>query len=77
MKKKTIIEAWRDEDYYLSLSPSERAALPEHPAGVAGVEDGALKSVTGGCSPPSYCYWCGGQGGTGMCTPCPRVACSA
>lgn len=56
MKKRQIIEAWRNEDYYLSLSEEERAALPEHPAGVAGAEDAALHSIRGGCSPLSK--WC-------------------
>ena len=64
MKKRQIIEAWRDEDYFLGLSEEERAALPAHPAGVTSVKDEALRSVAGGCSQTSA-----------MCTPCPPRNC--
>lgn len=33
MSTPDIIRAWRDEEYRLSLSAEERAALPQHPAG--------------------------------------------
>jgi mersacidin/lichenicidin family type 2 lantibiotic len=68
VKKKQIIEAWRNEEYYLSLTEDERAALPKHPSGPAGMEAEALKSVTGGCGswpPPT----------SGYCTPCPPLYC--
>lgn len=70
MKKNQIIEAWRNEEYYLSLNEEERATLPEHPSGPAGVDDETLKSVTGGCGP---CNVCGPT--SGYCTPCPPKEC--
>ena len=80
MKKKQILEAWRNEEYYLSLSEEERARIPEHPSGIVGVEDDILKAITGGCGT-------GGGGGyttkdtgcptSGYCTPCYPVECSA
>jgi mersacidin/lichenicidin family type 2 lantibiotic len=45
-----LARAWRDEDYYLSLSAEERASVGENPAGVLGLQDEALKSIAGGCS---------------------------
>lgn len=59
MKKNTIIEAWRNEEYFLSLSEDEKAALPAHPAGPTGIEDEILRSVSGSC-----------QVSTGHCTLC-------
>lgn len=53
MKKIDVVRAWRDEEYRNSLSPEERANLPENPAGVAVVEDSVLASITGGCGIPS------------------------
>ncbi len=74
MKKTQIIAAWRDEDYYLSLSMEDRAALPAHPAGITGIGDEALRSITGGCSSSStHLGGCGAS--TGICTPCPPVHC--
>jgi mersacidin/lichenicidin family type 2 lantibiotic len=53
MKKIDVIRAWRDEEYRNSLSPEERASLPENPAGVAMVQDSVLASITGGCGTPT------------------------
>lgn len=75
MKKKRIIDAWRDEDYYLSLSPAERAALPEHPAGITGLEDEALRSISGGCA-PTFCWFNGCSRGTTMCSACGGNPCA-
>ena len=48
MKKKLdLARAWRDQDYYLSLTDEERASLDDHPAGA--IADPVLRSVTGGC----------------------------
>lgn len=73
MKKKQIIHAWRDEDYYLSLPPVERMALPEHPAGT--FEDAVLQSVTGGGCSIQTCAGCGFR--SILCTPCPPSECGA
>ena len=72
MKKKQIIEAWRNEEYYLSLSEEERAGLPSHPAGLTGIEDEILRSVTGGCG----CTGCVGCTSS-FCTPCGTMYCQA
>ena len=48
MKKNIdVARAWRDEDYYLSLTEEERASLDVHPAGA--FADPVLRSITGGC----------------------------
>lgn len=74
MKKNIdLARAWRDEDYYLSLTEEERASLGNHPAGA--IADPVLKSITGGC---------GGENGTihyscvetGGCTYCPPEYCT-
>jgi mersacidin/lichenicidin family type 2 lantibiotic len=64
MKKNIdVARAWRDEDYYLSLTEEERASLGDHPAGVVDVADEALASLSGGCGPVkgtyhvTYCYY--------------------
>jgi mersacidin/lichenicidin family type 2 lantibiotic len=50
MKKNIdLARAWRDQDYYLSLTEEERASLGAHPAGVLALEDAVLQSITGGC----------------------------
>lgn len=43
-----IVRAWRDEEYRNSLSEAERQSLPANPAGIAAVDDAALRSVSGG-----------------------------
>jgi mersacidin/lichenicidin family type 2 lantibiotic len=64
--KKKILEAWRNEEYYLSLSAEERAEIPEHPSGLLDIEDEVLRAITGGC---------GYSGASAICTPCPPMEC--
>jgi mersacidin/lichenicidin family type 2 lantibiotic len=45
-----IIRAWKDEQYRLSLSESERALLPDHPAGHLQLTDTALDGAAGGAA---------------------------
>lgn len=60
-KNKKVIEAWRNEEYFLGLSEEERAALPAHPSGpTKGIEDEVLSSITGGCAGST----------SAMCSPC-------
>ncbi|HWN43880.1 MAG TPA: mersacidin/lichenicidin family type 2 lantibiotic [Thermoanaerobaculia bacterium] len=66
MKKKQILEAWRNEEYYLSLSEEERAGIPEHPSGLLDIEDDVLRTIAGGCGPGCT---------SAICTPCPPVHC--
>lgn len=58
MKKIDMVRALRDADYRNSLSESDQAQLPAHPAGIADVDDDALQSVTGGCG-FTLCSSCG------------------
>ena len=72
MKKNIdVARAWRDEDYFLSLSQEDRASLGIHPAG-AQLMDEALMSITGGCCSMEICFSCEG---TALCTPCPPREC--
>ncbi len=75
MKKNIdVARAWRDEDYYLSLTEEERASLGAHPAGAAPLDDEVLKSITGGCCTVDYCTG-PSCNGTAICTPCPPHHC--
>ena len=48
MSSKNIIRAWKDEDYHVSLSDAELAALPANPAGQIELTDAQLDAVAGG-----------------------------
>ncbi|MGK7953903.1 MAG: mersacidin/lichenicidin family type 2 lantibiotic [Crocosphaera sp.] len=43
-----IIRAWKDEEYRNSLSDSEKAQLPENPAGAIELDDEDMSSMSGG-----------------------------
>ena len=73
MKKNQILAAWRDEEYFLSLSDEERAQIPEHPAGLLDVEDDILRSITGGCRPTIASS--SGCPTSAYCTPCTPYLC--
>lgn len=76
MKKNVdLARAWRDEDYFLSLTEEERASLGAHPAG--NIDDAALRSITGGCGNKQFTVYCDTYGGyvTPSCTPCPPMEC--
>jgi mersacidin/lichenicidin family type 2 lantibiotic len=70
MKKIDIARAWRDEDYYLSLSDAERAALPANPAAMMTVDDAGLRAANGGTT--TLTQTCGGSA---ICSPCPPYNC--
>ena len=60
MSTHDIIRAWKDEEYRESLSETERAALPQHPAGQIELSDAELETVAGGIVPSakvSYCLY--------------------
>jgi mersacidin/lichenicidin family type 2 lantibiotic len=42
-----IIRAWEDPEFRSSLSESELASLPEHPAGAIELTDAELSAVVG------------------------------
>ncbi|HSS77277.1 MAG TPA: mersacidin/lichenicidin family type 2 lantibiotic [Thermoanaerobaculia bacterium] len=50
-----VVRAWRDEEYRNSLTEQDRAGLPENPAGVAMVDDSALRTVNGGAVTQHFC----------------------
>lgn len=52
MLPKDIIRAWKDEEYFSSLSASEQAGLPEDPAGAIELSDRDLGEVSGGTTLP-------------------------
>jgi mersacidin/lichenicidin family type 2 lantibiotic len=54
-KKLDVIRAWHDVDYRNSLSEEELASLPENPAGLATVDETALRSVTGSTKLTANC----------------------
>ncbi|HEY0142863.1 MAG TPA: mersacidin/lichenicidin family type 2 lantibiotic [Thermoanaerobaculia bacterium] len=68
MKKRDVIRAWRDGEFYSTLSNEQRASMPESPAAVIDVSDDVLASISGGCSYencPTSAY----------CTPCAPKDC--
>ena len=67
MKKIDLGRAFRDEDYYLSLSEAERASLPDHPAALIEVREDELQAVAGATT--EACTT------SGWCSPCPRLNC--
>jgi mersacidin/lichenicidin family type 2 lantibiotic len=72
MKKNIdLARAWRDEDYYLSLSEEDRARLGAHPAGSLNEE--ALRAITGGEDLNAFTV----LGSTIACTACPGKFCAA
>lgn len=42
MSDRDIIRAWKDEEYRLGLSETERSTLPNHPAGLIDLTDAEL-----------------------------------
>lgn len=48
MNVMSIVRAWKDDEYRLSLSEAERALLPAHPAGLMELTDAELADVAGG-----------------------------
>jgi len=70
MKKRDVIRAWRDGEYYSSLSSAERTAVPDSPAAMIELGDELLATVTGGCSfANGYCPT------STLCSPCPGRQC--
>jgi mersacidin/lichenicidin family type 2 lantibiotic len=43
-----IVRAWKDETFRARLTDAQRAALPEHPAGIIELSDAELDGVAGG-----------------------------
>lgn len=64
-QKDHVLRAWRDPEYYDSLTPEERAALPASPAAMLELDDEVLDSITGGCGNKLTC----------LATPCGQSPC--
>ena len=73
MKKTDIARAFRDEDYYLSLTDEERASLGAHPSGAVELNGDDLRAVAGSAISAN----CTRAGSTINCTPCPHLNCGA
>ena len=43
-----IVRAWKDEEYCESLSETQRASLPQNPAGIVELSDTQLSAAGGG-----------------------------
>ena len=55
MSIQEIIKAWRDAEYREELSQSERANLPESPAGLLELDDLELGTVAGAARDSTPC----------------------
>ncbi|MGB9181439.1 MAG: mersacidin/lichenicidin family type 2 lantibiotic [Pyrinomonadaceae bacterium] len=53
MSPDEIIRAWKDEEYLSTLSVTDRAMLPEDPAGAIELSDRDLGDVNGGSDIPT------------------------
>ncbi len=67
MRKIDIGRAFRDEDYYLSLSEADRASLPAHPSALIEVSEDELRAVAGATTDACSA--------SGWCSPCPKHIC--
>jgi mersacidin/lichenicidin family type 2 lantibiotic len=43
-----IIRAWKDEEYFNSLSQEQKAQVPDNPAGAIELSDGEMETFVGG-----------------------------
>jgi mersacidin/lichenicidin family type 2 lantibiotic len=48
MLPQEIIHAWKDKEYRLRMSESDRAKLPSHPSGTIALENDEIGGVAGG-----------------------------
>ena len=48
MSNQNIIRAWKDQDYFDSLSQEESSLLPENPAGMLELSDEEMNLIVGG-----------------------------
>ncbi|HEV2851340.1 MAG TPA: mersacidin/lichenicidin family type 2 lantibiotic [Thermoanaerobaculia bacterium] len=69
MKKIDLYRAFRDQEYYQSLTDAERAGLGAHPSGLVELDNQDLRAATGAAITA--------LGSTIQCTPCPGKNCAA
>ena len=48
MSNNEIVRAWKDEDYFESLSQEQRSLLPANPAGIVELSDEEMQVLAGG-----------------------------
>jgi mersacidin/lichenicidin family type 2 lantibiotic len=53
-----VVRAWRDYDFWRSLSEGDRARIPENPAGVVELMDAEMEFVAGGSDSNDTCGSC-------------------
>ena len=53
-----VIRAWKDEEYFSSLSEIERMLLPQNPAGFIELSDDQLGGAIGAADVLGSCYTC-------------------
>jgi mersacidin/lichenicidin family type 2 lantibiotic len=71
MKKNIdVARAFRDEEYFLSLSSEERASLGDHPSGHIELNPADLREVAGGVATRNGTDTC-----SAACSPCPPHYC--
>jgi mersacidin/lichenicidin family type 2 lantibiotic len=58
MSQVNVIRAWKDEEYRLSLTEAERAALPENPAGLLDLAESDLQQAEGGFIVRPTVFYC-------------------
>ena len=72
MKKNIdVARAFRDEEYFLSLSNEERASLGDHPSGHIELNPADLREVAGGVATRNS----GIDTCSAACSPCPPYFC--
>jgi len=49
-----VVRAWKDEEYWNSLSEEQKAQLPENPAGMIELTDEEINGVVGGTGWGNY-----------------------
>jgi mersacidin/lichenicidin family type 2 lantibiotic len=52
MSPNDIVRAWKDEEYLSNLNASDRAGMPEDPAGAIEISDRDLGDVSGSTTVP-------------------------
>jgi mersacidin/lichenicidin family type 2 lantibiotic len=62
-----IQRAWRDGEYYLSLTDEQRAMIPNSPAGAIELANGEV-SVVGGACTNTFQSWCFNSACTSKCS---------
>jgi mersacidin/lichenicidin family type 2 lantibiotic len=77
MSNVDIIRAWKDEEYRLSLTEEQLAALPPNPAGQIELAEADLVEVAGGMNKSGRGGQGGGTSGVAGCGGLGRFYCTA